>query len=85
MLKLAISRINEWSAKWGKTVKIDNQFIGQYVYLVKDTSVAGRIPIDPYLAAMPCKICLEYIPWAEPNQKDGSFLCWVCRNTRQVD
>jgi len=27
-----------------------------------------------------CKKCGEIYPHAEPNQKDGSFKCWSCRN-----
>jgi hypothetical protein len=27
-----------------------------------------------------CKACGEIYPYAEPNQKDGSFKCWSCRN-----
>ncbi len=29
-----------------------------------------------------CKVCREHYPYAEePNQLDGSFKCWSCRNT----
>ena len=27
-----------------------------------------------------CKRCLEYYQYAVPNQKDGSLLCYSCRN-----
>lgn len=27
-----------------------------------------------------CKDCGDIFPQAEPNQKDGSFKCWSCRN-----
>lgn len=28
-----------------------------------------------------CKACKDFYPYAEyPNQKDGSFKCWGCRN-----
>lgn len=27
-----------------------------------------------------CKKCGETYPYAEPNQQDGSFKCWSCRN-----
>jgi len=27
-----------------------------------------------------CKHCGEIYPYAEPNQRDGSFKCWSCRN-----
>ena len=27
-----------------------------------------------------CKKCGETFPYAEPNQKDGTLICWSCRN-----
>jgi len=27
-----------------------------------------------------CKKCKEYSKFSEPNQPDGSFVCYVCRN-----
>lgn len=27
-----------------------------------------------------CKKCKEYFPYAEPNQEDGSLICYSCRN-----
>lgn len=27
-----------------------------------------------------CRKCREYFPFAEPNQTDGSLVCWNCRN-----
>lgn len=28
-----------------------------------------------------CIKCGENFPYAEPNQKDGTLICWSCRNT----
>jgi hypothetical protein len=27
-----------------------------------------------------CKICKELYPYAEPNQEDGTLICWSCRH-----
>lgn len=27
-----------------------------------------------------CKSCHNFYPYSEPNQKDGSLICWSCRN-----
>lgn len=27
-----------------------------------------------------CKKCKEYFPYAEPNQDDGSLICYACRH-----
>lgn len=29
-----------------------------------------------------CKACKQYYPYAEPNQPDGSLICYSCRTTR---
>jgi hypothetical protein len=29
---------------------------------------------------MTCKRCKNFSPMSEPNQRDGSFLCWSCRS-----
>lgn len=31
-----------------------------------------------------CKKCKEKYEWAEPNQEDGSFVCWECRNRNKL-
>ena len=30
--------------------------------------------------ALECTSCHQQHRWAEPNQKDGSFVCYECRN-----
>lgn len=27
-----------------------------------------------------CKKCKTYYEFAEPNQEDGTLICWACRN-----
>ncbi len=27
-----------------------------------------------------CKKCKEYFPYAEPNQEDGTLICYACRH-----
>lgn len=27
-----------------------------------------------------CKKCKEYFDYAEPNQEDGTLICWACRH-----
>lgn len=27
-----------------------------------------------------CKKCKEFFEYAEPNQEDGSLICWACRH-----
>ena len=81
---LTQSRIDRWK-KDDPTIKnIDPKFIGESYFLIKDNSVGGRVKFDPYSKPLKCKICFEYVSWAVPNQDDGGFICWVCRNTRLI-
>ncbi len=34
------------------------------------------------LDGFPCKKCTNFFPYALPNQKDGTLVCWSCRNSR---
>lgn len=34
------------------------------------------------LDGFPCKKCTNFFPLSEPNQKDGTLVCWSCRNGR---
>lgn len=37
-----------------------------------------------YVDGMFCRNCHSYFPYAEPNQKDGTMLCYSCRNNPYV-
>ena len=34
------------------------------------------------LDGFPCKKCTNFFPLSQPNQKDGTLICWSCRNGR---
>lgn len=56
---------NQSEYKFGKTVK-------------RDLPVA--IQIFNGLDGFPCKKCTNFFPLSAPNQKDGTLICWSCRN-----
>lgn len=56
---------NQTEYAYGKTVK-------------RDLPVA--IQIYNGLDGFPCKRCTNFYPQALPNQKDGTLICWSCRN-----
>lgn len=31
-----------------------------------------------------CSKCVEWYPYAESNQKDGTLICWSCRNSNML-
>lgn len=58
---------NQAEYKYGKSVK-------------RDLLVATQIfnGVDGF----PCKKCTTFYPQSLPNQKDGTLVCWSCRNGR---
>lgn len=41
---------------------------------------AKKIKLPDGSSAMACISCEEHCKWAEPNQDDGTFKCYSCRN-----
>lgn len=60
---------------------INPKYLGKRAYLVKFTSVLGRITPDYAKMALTCLVCKNAFPYALPNQDDDKFACWSCRNT----
>lgn len=58
---------NQHEYSWGKKV-------------TKSLQVA--VQIFNGLDGFPCKKCTNFFPLSEPNQKDGTLVCWSCRNGR---
>jgi formylmethanofuran dehydrogenase subunit E len=56
---------NQSEYKYGKSVK-------------RDLPVA--VQIFNGLDGFPCKKCSNFFPQALANQKDGTLICWSCRN-----
>lgn len=57
-----------------------SHYIGKNITFVKERAVGGIETFDPYLNPLRCCVCREYFPWAIPNQNDGRFPCFVCRD-----
>lgn len=43
-------------------------------------SLPVAIQIFNGLDGFPCKKCTNFFPLSAPNQKDGTLICWSCRN-----
>jgi hypothetical protein len=64
--------------------------------ITSGTATTGQLTIDPiifsgidfgiepekknYSDGCHCKKCKDYFPYAEPNQEDGSMVCYACRH-----
>ncbi len=63
-----------------------------YTVTIPITSVPQQISIQGIDFAVPveekkkksegcsCKKCKEFFEYAEPNQEDGTLICWACRH-----
>ena len=43
----------------------------------------GAVPVEekkPNKDGCSCIKCEEFYPFGEPNQSDGTLICWSCRN-----
>jgi len=58
---------NQAEYKFGKTVK---------------RGLLVAIQILNGLDGFPCKKCTNFFPYSQPNQKDGTLICWSCRQGR---
>ena len=48
---------------------------------IKEPAVQPKVkPKGKVGDGMICMTCKNYYPFVEPNQKDGSFMCYKCRN-----
>lgn len=59
----------------------DTQLCFDFNFEFDDPDLAVPVDFPKSENGLTCKSCNEYYPYAErPNQKDGSFKCWGCRN-----
>jgi len=64
---------------------------GNYITWVPGQTFTFNIPVTTQPIAIPlekksnkegcnCKKCKEFYPYAEPNQEDGTLICYACRH-----
>jgi formylmethanofuran dehydrogenase subunit E len=58
---------------------LTNQSEYRYGKTVKRT-LPVAVQIFNGLDGFPCKKCTNFFPLSAPNQKDGTLICWSCRN-----
>lgn len=57
-------------------LQIDDRFIGEQIIYIQESMICK---VSSQIDGCACKKCKEFFHMAEPNQKDGSMLCWQCR------
>lgn len=74
---LSINDSAEVTLSFAKDLFIAVKFIGeQAVYVKPNNIVRVYRNVDGYV----CNKCGELFPYSEPNQENGSLICWVCSN-----
>jgi hypothetical protein len=64
------------SSRLSKELNIDLKFLNeQFVYISSDLVAQIRSIFDSVM----CAHCKEFFPMAEPNQEDGTLICYNCR------
>lgn len=58
---------------------VKKQFIDSQVTYIENSQIAA---IKSILDGMNCTKCEEFFDMAEPNQTDGTMICFVCRTYR---
>lgn len=70
----------------GGTGSIENDYIPNHHEYRWGKKVTRLLPVAVQifngLDGFPCKKCTNFFPLSEPNQKDGTLVCWSCRNGR---
>ena len=59
-----------------------NSYIDNYVRWFHPTDIMKvhpRMILNKYPNGCKCRECSEHYPYAEPNQQDGTLLCYSCR------
>lgn len=59
-----------------KSLGIDKRFLNENIIFIQENMIAT---VQEKLDGMACKICHEFYSYAEPNQKDGTLICFSCR------
>lgn len=74
------------STNGGQWITVPNPWVGGTI------TVGPQISFDDIDLAVPveekenksdgcsCKKCKEFFEYAEPNQEDGTLICWACRH-----
>lgn len=61
--------------KFLETYNVLPKFLDSNILFIKEESIGGVVGSDSAV----CCCCKQSIVWAQPNQEDGRFACYVCR------
>ena len=56
---------------------IEDRFIGEQVIYINENMICK---VSSQIDGCACTRCREFFHMAEPNQENGTLICWQCRN-----
>jgi hypothetical protein len=60
-------------------LQINEKYIGEQIVYIAESMICK---ITSKIDGCSCSRCKEFFHMAEPNQPDGSMICWQCRKYR---
>lgn len=69
--------INGFPTGWISFGSLESEMEYEYG---SDSNVEKKQSEKIVIEGSTCKKCKEYSKFSEPNQPDGTFICYVCRN-----
>lgn len=57
-------------------LKIDKKFLNEQIIYIQEGMI---LKIKSILDGCICVKCKDFYYWAEPNQEDGTLICWSCK------
>ena len=57
-------------------LSIDKKFLGEKIIYIQGSLISK---VSSILDGMSCANCKEFFQMAEPNQEDGTLICYTCR------
>lgn len=60
-----------------KDLHLDSKFLGDSTFYIRDTFI---YKIHSIIDGCTCKKCNHFFYMSKANQRNGSFICWSCRN-----
>jgi DNA-directed RNA polymerase subunit RPC12/RpoP len=71
---------------WKAVPDVDRYSRGTWLQAIDVQGIAIKSPFASSVvmksSGCACNRCGEFYPWAEPNQENGTLVCWNCRSHR---
>lgn len=66
------------TAATAEALEMRNKYVGEKAMFIDSNQIVKTLILDGYS----CHLCNEFYAMSEPNQSDGTMICWNCRHYR---